>query len=377
MNIYIPLACLVLTALAHVQAADATAKALPDWAIGPFTQAPEPVIKPNPQSVFHCPIQDKEINWEKSWVYNPAAAVRDGKIIVLYRAQQGPGNTCSRVGYAESGDGFHFTCDPVPVFYPANDDQKSFEGKGIEKFGGCEDPRLAESPDGVYILTYNQRPGSGPHQGIASSRDLKNWTKHGSVFEGTKWTNAKVKSFAVLHEVKDGKLVAAKINGSYWMYFGLQAVYVATSQDFIHWKPVEDGQGNMLTVMTPRNGFFDSVLTEIGPQSILTKKGIVVFYNGKNPNEKNEDKIGDSLIPKGMYCGGQALFDAKNPTHYITRLDTPYIKPSFPWEIGGLYKDGTTFTEGLVLFKDKWFMYFGASDAFVGVATAPWNSGQE
>jgi len=57
-----------------------------------------------------------------------------------------------------------------------------------------------------------------------------------------------------------------------------------------------------------------------------------------------------------MYCGGQALFDAKTPTHYITRLDTPYIKPTFPWEIGGLYKDETTFTEGLVLFKGKWFM---------------------
>ena len=27
------------------------------------------------------------------------------------------------------------------------------------------------------------------------------------------------------------------------MYFGIRAVYVATSQDFIHWKPVEDGQG--------------------------------------------------------------------------------------------------------------------------------------
>ena len=69
--------------------------------------------------------------------------------------------------------------------------------------------------------------------------------------------------------------------------------------------------------------------------------------------------------------------DAKDPTRYISRIVTPYIKPIFPWETGGLYKAGTTFTEGLVLFQNKWFMYFGASDAFVGVATAPWNSGKE
>ena len=315
MKIYIPLACLALTILAHAEPADTNAKALPDWAIGPFTQAPEPVIKPNPDSVFHCPIQDKEINWEKSWVYNPAAVVRNGKIIVLYRAQQGPKNTCSRVGYADSQDGSHFTRDPVPVFYPANDDQKAVEWMK-EEHRGCEDPRLAESQDGLYILTYTQFSGKGFRLGIASSRDLKTWTKHGALFAGTKWENSKVKSAAVVHEVKDGKLVAAKINGKYWMYFGLGPVNLASSDDFIHWKPLEDDKGNMLIVMEPRSGFFDSVLTEIGPQSVLTKKGIVVFYNGKNANEKEEkngDRKGDNSIPKGMYCGGQALFDAPPP----------------------------------------------------------------
>lgn len=368
MRIYIPLACLALTALAHAQSAETSAMALPDWAIGPFTQHPDPVIKPNPDSVFHCPIQDKDIHWEKSWVYNPAAVVRNGKIVVLYRAQQGPWDTCSREGYAVSEDGIHFTREPAPVFYPANDDQKSIEWGG-EKMGGCQDPRLAESPDGLYILTYSQYSGKLGRLAIASSRDLKTWTKHGDLFAGTKWEFAKVKSSSVVHEVKDGKLVAAKINGKYWMYFGERAVQVATSEDFIHWKPVEDTNGKMLTVMGRRKRFFDSGLTEIGSQSVLTKKGIVVFYNGVNSGAIN----GDPSIPEGAYCGGQALFDAKDPTHYITRLDAPYIKPSFPWEFGGLYKKGTTFTEGLVLFQNKWYMYFGASDSYVGVATAPFH----
>jgi predicted GH43/DUF377 family glycosyl hydrolase len=32
---------------------------------------------------------------------------------------------------------------------------------------------------------------------------------------------------------------------------------------------------------------------------------------------------------------------------------------------------GTTFIEGLVLFKNQWFLYYGCADTFVGVATAP------
>ena len=45
----------------------------------------------------------------------------------------------------------------------------------------------------------------------------------------------------------------------------------------------------------------------------------------------------------------------------IERLDTPFICPSLPHEISGQYKAGTTFIEGLVYFKDKWFLYYGTA----------------
>ena len=347
--------------------------ALPAWAIGPFARqaVPEPVIKPNADATFENPINHEIVHWEKAWVYNPAAVARDGKLVVLYRAQQGPGNTCSRIGYAESSDGAHFDCDPAPVYYPAEDDQKSFEWFGVENRGGCEDPRLAEAPDGSYRLTYSEF-SRGFRIGIASSTDLKHWTKLGGAFAGTKWEEAHVKSAAVVHEVRGGKLVAAKINGTYWMYFGENAVHLASSEDLTHWKPLETPDGKMLTIMAPRAGFFDSALTEVGSQSVLTKDGIVVFYNGKN------DKAGkgDPALNPGVYCGGQALFDAKDLTHLIARLDQPFIRPVCPWEKKGLYGSGTTFIEGLALVHDRWYLYFGCADSFVGVATAPMTAGQ-
>src|SRR5579863_889897 len=44
--------------------------------------------------------------WESAGTFNPTAIRRDGKIILLYRAQDTSGT--SRLGYAESADGIHF-----------------------------------------------------------------------------------------------------------------------------------------------------------------------------------------------------------------------------------------------------------------------------
>lgn len=351
-------------------------EALPSWAIGPFTRRvdAQPVIRPNTNSLFACPLSGTNVSWEYHHTFNPAAITRDGKIIVLYRAEgivagndsekKGIGRYTSRFGYGASTDGITFERDPHPVYYPAQDDQQKYEWTG-----GCEDPRLAEGPDGTYVVTYTQYPSGTWRLGIASSKDLKTWTKHGSPFEGTPFAKSKVKSAAIVHEVKDGKLVAAKINGKFWMYFGEHEVMIASSDDLIHWTPVQGPDGKMLIIMKTRDGYFDSALTEIGPQSILTKDGIVVTYNGKNANPTRN---GDPTLSSGVYTCGQALFDKNDPTKYVTRLDHPFFKPELDWEKSGQYKAGTTFAEGLTLFKNTWYLYYGCADTFVGVATAPY-----
>ncbi|HTQ08546.1 MAG TPA: hypothetical protein VMI31_00600, partial [Fimbriimonadaceae bacterium] len=60
----------------------------PAWEIGPFTRPPEfnPLIGPS-DAVFPCPILGKPVEWERLHTFNPAAAVLDGKVYVLYRAE--------------------------------------------------------------------------------------------------------------------------------------------------------------------------------------------------------------------------------------------------------------------------------------------------
>ncbi|GGA65222.1 hypothetical protein GCM10011507_16020 [Edaphobacter acidisoli] len=351
------------------------AAAKPGWQIAPFTRPTDgPVITPDKSAVFLDPIAQKPIHWEALHTFNPAAIVRDGKINVLYRAEDDTGRMqigehTSRLGLAVSDDGIHFTRQPNPIFYPANDSQKSREWPG-----GVEDPRIVQSPDGTYVLTYTQWNRTTYSIGIATSPDLTHWTKHGPAFFGSahgKYDTLKYKSGGIVTQLqsdagKPDHLVAAKINGLYWMYWGEGAIHLATSPDLIRWTPIEDAHGKPLEVLTKRPGHFDSGFPETGPPPVLTDRGIVVIYNGKN-----DPTHGDPALGANAYAAGEALFDAQNPAHMLARTEAPVLKPERPYEKTGQYVAGTTFAEGLVRFHNQWFLYYGCADSDVGVVIAP------
>jgi predicted GH43/DUF377 family glycosyl hydrolase len=116
--------------------------------------------------------------------------------------------------------------------------------------------------------------------------------------------------------------------------------------------------------MEPRRGKFDSGLTECGPPAVLTEKGILLLYNGKN----RAGADGDTLYTANAYCAGQALFDTNDPAKLIGRLDKPFLVPEADFEKSGQYPAGTVFIEGLVFYKEKWFLYYGCADSRVAVA---------
>jgi predicted GH43/DUF377 family glycosyl hydrolase len=338
-----------------------------DWQIGPFfrTDSANPVIRPGKDSVFLCPIRKAPVHWEALHTFNPAAIVRKGRIDVLYRAEDdtgemGIGLHTSRLGLAESKDGIHFTRRSAPVFYPAEDAQKDREWPG-----GCEDPRLVESEDGTYVLTYTQWNRKRTAAAIATSKDLVTWTKYGPALSGAKYSELSYKSAGIVCRPSKGRLIAAKINGKYWMYWGEGTVRLATSTDLIHWDPMEGPDGNAIAVLEKRASKFDSSFPEVGPPPVLTKNGILVIYNGKNDPDHGDPELGPNA-----YAAGQALFAADDPRRLIFRADKPFFKPEMPFEKTGQYAAGTTFVEGLVLFKGKWFLYYGCADSLVGVAVA-------
>lgn len=232
---------------------------------------------PSPVGRFTDPILKKPLQWEEKDVFNPAVVVRGGKVYMLYRAENkiGAFGKASRIGLASSTDGVHFVREKEPVLYPANDAQKPYEWPG-----GTEDPRVVEDSAGTYYMTYTAYDGKLARLHVASSPDLRHWTKYGNAFGGQylgKWS----KSGSVVSRYEpDGRIVAAKIKGNYWMYWGDAQLWLATSPDLIHWTPLERAPGekppvplraqaltlpHLKVVLPTRAGRFDSDLVESGP----------------------------------------------------------------------------------------------------------------
>lgn len=365
----------VAAALSALSCQTVPSSDLPSWAIGPFAR-PEtgrPVIQPGAGPSFDCPMLGTSVRWAEGATFNPAATLYDGRIVVLFRSEddlhQGIGTRTSRLGMAWSDDGISMQVEPAPVLYPGEDAQKEYEWPG-----GCEDPRIAMTEDGLYVCLYTQWNRQCPRLAVATSRDLRNWTKYGPAFakawEGS-FRDLPTKSASIVTELKEGRLVIHRFEGSgpfagqYVMYWGEAFVNVAVSDNLTDWTPLLAEDGSLLRVMEPRDGSFDSLLTECGPPAVLTSDGIVLIYNGKNARA---DGKRDPQVSPEAYCPGEALFDPADPTKLLDRLDAPVLQPEEAFERTGQYAAGTIFSEGLVYRDGCWYLYYGCADSRVGVA---------
>lgn len=275
--------------------------------------------------------------WESAGTFNPALILREGSFVMLYRAQDNIGT--SRLGYAESVDGIHFTRRSEPVLSPET---------GYEKDGGVEDPRLVKFGD-TYYLTYTGYNKKDARLCLATSKDLMHWERKGVILPAYKgnwnvgWT-------------KSGAIVPEKINGKYWMYFlgtssdKTDQTGLAYSTDLVQWT-----EATREPVLPKRPGKFDSRVVEPGPPPILTKDRIILIYNGAD----------DQLV----YRTGIAMFDRNDPTKLISRSDEPVFAPAMAWEKNGQVPN-VVFVEGIAEKNGRYLYYYGAADKYIGVATA-------
>lgn len=357
--IYILLLTFLLTRCQQKPGNHQRAEKNTDWPLLNFVKIDSlnPILQPSVSQVFNCPVSKTMVRWEEKNVLNPSAVVREGKVYLIYRAQDK--TMTSRLGLAISEDGLHFVKQPEPVLFPGEDSLKKYEWSG-----GIEDPRVIESEDGSYILTYTSYDGKIARLCLASSTDLKNWAKHGLVLRGEKYKNTWSKSGAIVARREGDKIIATKIGGKYWMYFGDTDLFVATSDDLIHWEVAENEESKkMISVLHARMGYFDSRLVEPGPFALVVNDGILLIYNGSNAANFN-----DTTLPEFTYSAGQALFDKNQPFKLIGRTDTSFIHPDKSYEKIGEVNE-VCFVEGLVHFKNKWFLYYGTADSRIAVAT--------
>jgi predicted GH43/DUF377 family glycosyl hydrolase len=275
--------------------------------------------------------------FEAAGVFNPAVIKRGSEFVMLYRAQDR--HSTSRLGYATSGDGLHFTRAAKPALSP---------DAPYERGGGVEDPRIAKIGQ-AYYLTYTGYNGVEAQLCLAKSSDLKDWQRLGVILPANKgrWN---------VHWTKSGAILAQKLHGHYWMYFmgdaagerNANQMGVAYSDDLLHWsEPIDH------PVLPHRPHMFDSRVVEPGPPPVLTDEGILLIYNGAD----------DHLV----YRTGWVIFDKSDPTRVLARCDKPLFEPEELWEKKGQVPN-VVFVEGLIVEPGQWLLYYGGADKYVGVA---------
>lgn len=274
-------------------------------------------------------------------IYNPCVWLEGDTFHMVFRGEA-KGDPCSgRIGLAHSEDGVHFLVEPEPVLVP----EHAYDALG------CEDPRLIRLGD-TYVLTYVSKNGRyhEGHIGLATSADLRRWQKHGVVLHPRpgRWNSGQVKA---------GVIAPVRLKDRYVMfYLGEKrpwhtAIGLAFSDDLVHWEEPEES-----LVLAPRPGYFDSQGVEPGPPPVLVGRGLLLVYNGWN-----RDRV---------HCTGVALLDPEDPRRVVARSEVPILVPREPWERAGQVPN-VVFSGGLVQHHEVWYLYYGAADRVIGLATAP------
>ena len=311
----------------------------PEWAIGPFKRYEgNPIMSP----------QGEWGTWESQNVYNPAVVHRDGKFRMLYRGEDSDTTLFkyyrSQIGLAESEDGIHWErYRQNPVLKAELD---------YELPGGLEDPRLTEL-DGTYYAYYTAYAADRHSYWlcVATSTDLKHWTKHGPIWGD--WNIKNIKNGAI---VVDPHNRPVKINGEYVLYCsGNDEAYICRSTDLIHWRI-----SNMENVLPL--GFYPWEFCMAVTDHEATKQDIVLFLGSRHNG-------GDGQRTWN-YALGQCLIKKDNSEQIVEIMEDPFLIPTEPYEKKG-FIHYTLFCESLTLHDGEWYLYYGAADHQIGLAKAP------
>jgi predicted GH43/DUF377 family glycosyl hydrolase len=323
--------------------ADYTASNLPDWAIGPFTRATQnPVMSPEGSG------------WESADVLNPGVVYRNGAFQMLYRAQNSSG--VSQVGYASSTDGTDFTRSTSNPVIPNS--VQPYES------GGVMDPRLYELNGTYYSFVAGYDWSNSPPQTImeTTSTDMVHWTTALPV------VNTNYDPSVVTDSNDTPVLMNTKYGPRYVMYYGdsdpAKGRFVAYSTDMVHWTDNTPFNMNFPAGYDP----WEICITVTNYQTVQNgpvNKNIVMFVAG-------------TLMAQGKWYYGisEVEFSSSDPTQQIGQLTDAALSPSAPYELTGQTAN-TVFMNSILFHNGQWYMYYGAADHVIALATSPLRSSSQ
>ncbi|HIJ64715.1 MAG TPA: glycosidase [Candidatus Hydrogenedentes bacterium] len=269
-------------------------------------------------------------------VLNPGATIQGDEVVLLLRVESDAGFSDIHVARSKNGvDNWRIASEPI---------LRHGQNRWRYERWGCEDARVTYLAEQNYwYITYTAYSSVGAAVAIARTKDLVRAERIGLIFspnnkDAALFPQRFAGRWAVLHRPDAGG--------------GKESIWAAYSPDLVHW-----GQPHL--VLPEGDGpAWDGDKVGAGPPPILTKQGWLLIYHGV--------KIyGGELI----YRAGAAMSNREKPHRLIARSKNCLFQAEYPYEMTG-FVPNVVFPTGLLLRGDELWMYYGAADTCVCLATA-------
>ncbi len=312
--------------------------------------------------------------FENEGVLNPAAIKVGDTIHLFYRAVTK--DNYSTIGYCKLS---------APMVVESRNTTPLLVPQAAYEFQGLEDPRVVLI-EGVYYLTYTAYDGTNALGALATSTDLVNWKKWGIIVpqityeEFKHFTEVEGKinekyirfnDYQKSHEKQDIKiflwdknliLFPRKIDNKFCFFHRIKPdIQIVVTIEKLEDLTIEFWQHyfshfDEYIVLSPK---YEHEVSYIGSgcPPIETAEGWLLIYHGVHDTVKGY-----------VYSACAALLDLKNPQKEIARLPYPLFFPEKIWELKGEVNN-VCFPTGAIVEDDTLFIYYGAADERIAVAS--------
>ena len=324
--------------------------------------------------------------FEAEGVLNPASG-RDaaGRLYLLPRLVE-RGNI-SRVGLAELTveDG-----RPIGVRREGTVLAPDAGWEHAHDHGGVEDPRTTWIAElGVHVMTYVAYGPLGPAPALATSTDLRTWTRRGPLhFEYQAdldtdlnlFPNKDCVFFPEPVTAPDGRPAFAMLHRPMWdlswVRPGERTYLPAGITDerpgiWISYAPVDEVAGDPARLVHQQQHRlvalpeydYEALKIGAGPPPLRTDSGWLLIHHGVT----GELDPGFAQQQRVRYCAGAMLLDLDDPSRVRARTAQPLLEPDDPHERAGVVPN-VVFPTAIEEIDGTHFVFYGMADTLIGVA---------
>ena len=270
--------------------------------------------------------------------FNPGIYLKDGIVHMLYRAVDADirdkEKYRSSIGYARLDTN-------TDILYDAN--EKVIYPTLPEEAMGCEDPRIVEFEDSIYIF-YTAFDGIKARVAIARTDDFITYDKLG-IINNYCWD-------------KDAFIFPERIQGKiaylHRVEPGIQLDYFENFDELLSNSLWENYECKVESSTIIRKQYLwenKKIGGSVPP--IKTEKGWLLLYHA----------VDDAFV----YRGSVALLDLINPSKVIARIPYPLLEPEEDYEKNGDVRN-VVFPEGGYIYENELCIYYGAADKYIALA---------